>query len=289
MIKNKKSTNHITNTFTYALIGLSILVVYQEIIARSNFVSVGINTVYWVELGLPVAYLTENKKKRYSLIGLIGIAVFVSLKSTAMIAFVIPILFVILINGYKKNGHLSKGLFVIIVLCLLIYVIIPDFEQMLQKEFGLSWITKINNSLESGGSGRTEIWKTVISYQSDSTIGQWLFGHGYGGVITYTGRLSAHNDCFEVLFDYGLVAFIPYIYAFFCLIKSTMVMIRKKSRVGIAMGISLVQFTIISLFSHLIIYPWLLLTPSIIWAACFAENYNSKNNSFVKANGVKCE
>lgn len=57
-----------------------------------------------------------------------------------------------------------------------------------------------------GGSGRTEIWETKLEAFSQGNILQLLFGNGYYGGMTITGRYQGfHNDFVGFLVEYGIL------------------------------------------------------------------------------------
>ncbi|MBR3830019.1 MAG: O-antigen ligase family protein [Muribaculaceae bacterium] len=57
-----------------------------------------------------------------------------------------------------------------------------------------------------GGSGRTEIWEAKLRAFSQGNIAQILFGNGYYGGMTITGRYQGfHNDFVGFLVEYGIV------------------------------------------------------------------------------------
>jgi O-antigen ligase len=57
-----------------------------------------------------------------------------------------------------------------------------------------------------GGSGRTEIWEAKFRAFSQGNIAQILFGNGYYGGMTITGRyMGFHNDFVGFLVEYGIV------------------------------------------------------------------------------------
>ena len=257
-------------TFVFVVLFLAVLIVYHELVIRNSVMNSGINIVYWCELGLPAAYMVHHKRLRMACTIMIGIAVLLSLKATALLAFVLPLLFVYLMHGYIKTGHISIKVILLGVLFFAVYLFLPEIENIIYDLLGLSWATKFENAMDSGGSGRTEIWQSVIDLQCSSSAYQWIFGHGFDGVIAYTKRLSAHNDFLEVLFDYGLVAFIPYVWGVMLVFRHVASMIRKRVQIGIALGINLIQFLILSSFSHLMIYPWFMLGIAFIWAICLA-------------------
>jgi len=269
--KEPKLKETITSCYAIILLFLSILVIFNEFVVRNSGVMSGLNTVYWIEMGMPIACLTKNKRLRISLLCIIGIAVIASLKASALLAYVLPMILGVFIDSQSKKGTLTMRNFLLLLSMVAMFVMLPFIEDFVNSVFGFDWATKFSNSLESGGSGRFDIYDRVIKFQMSSTPLEWLFGHGYEGVQRATGSLSAHNDFLEVLYDYGLIAFVPYLMAFFHLIKMSKGLLAKNRMVGIALAMSSIQFFVMSCFSHMVIYPRLLMSCAVIWAICAAE------------------
>lgn len=269
--KNPRLKDTVISSYSIVLLLLLVLVIINEFVVRNAGITGGLNTVYWIEMGLPLAFLTNNKKMKIALLCGIGIAVIASMKATALLAFVLPLLFAAFINSQSKKGKLTLSGLLLLAGMLLLFIMLPFIEDLINSVFEFDWSAKLSNSVESGGSGRFDIYNNVIGFQKNSTLTQWLFGHGFEGVQRATRSLSAHNDFLEVLYDYGLIALVPYLLAYFCMIKMARVLLVKNRQTGIALAISAIQFFVMSCFSHMVIYPRLLMACAIIWAVCAAE------------------
>ena len=250
---------------------LTIIVLANELIMRNRLVQSATNAVYWVEMGLPIAYMLKSKAKRVWWIVFIGCTVILSMKATAIIAFILPLLIASLIQSKIEKGKIRKGLLVLAFSVLAIYLLFPYVERFVYDAFGISWYDKFISSSESGGSGRLDIWTKVIELQGDSNLTEWIWGHGYGKVLILTGRWSAHNDFLEVLFDYGIVGTLLYIGIYNQLIKYALRYIKNRNASATALTISVIQMMVLSMFSHLVIYPHLLMTASLVWGYCMID------------------
>ena len=157
----------------------------------------------------------------------------------------------------------------IVSLVVIVFSVWSYLSDYLFSAFGVSWEAKIQQSLETSGSGRSVIWGQVISMISSSNVYQLLFGHGHDSVFKVL-QFSAHNDFLEVLYDYGLFAFMFYVAVYIKIIIDLRRMIRERYPYSTALAVSLVVFLIVSFYSHLVIYPGLLLNLAVFWAILYS-------------------
>lgn len=88
-----------------------------------------------------------------------------------------------------------------------------------------------------GGSGRTEIWETKLESFSQGNMFQIIFGNGFYGGATITGRLIGfHNDFVGFLVDYGIVGLCMLLYMLYYPIK----LVPKNSKTKIVIIVSIV-------------------------------------------------
>ena len=269
----KNKINYVLRIALLLTIILAIIISWNEINTWRllNSFSSGINTVYWVELFLPLALLIDKKPIKIFFICLIGIATLLSLKVTAVFSFVVPLLIGFSFDLRKKRGKINSGIVVAIVAVTIGYLMFSYFEQFFTSFLGFNWIMKFTASYDSGGSGRLDIWKNVLELLSTSNVLNIIFGHGHEAVRNNTiSHLSAHNDFLEVLYDYGIIGFSLYLLVYYKLISLIRKCMSKDNKIVMVLVVSVSQFFIMSMFSHLIIYPRLLLTIAITWGICFA-------------------
>jgi hypothetical protein len=169
-----------------------------------------LNDVYFLLLLLPWVLLFPKVLLKYAGILLIVVAVLWSMKRTALIVLVVALV------GYflAERSRLQKafdwrwvmGVSVLIIISFQLFLYID----ILADDY---ITTRLSGAFYDRGSGRLDIYNEVIRLQGNSTIDDWIIGHGHNTVRKYntlqgSDFLSAHNDWLEVLFDYGLPAFV---------------------------------------------------------------------------------
>lgn len=255
--------------FFWGLVLLSAFSVYNEMHVRQLIDIGGLNEVYWVLLGLPFAYCMSDKKLKYIAIIVIAYVVLLSMKSTAFLAIVIAIL-----AGWAVEGEMkSKSLVIMTVTMVVFFILWPMISDYLASTFNVVWIDKYNESVETGGSGRLEIWSKTLSAIAGSSFKEFFFGHGHNSVYKAIG-FSAHNDFLEVMYDYGIIAFSLYILFYYYLVATLNRMLKTNFRLKAAFAVSLTLFFTVSFLSHLMIYPGLMLHLAAFWGlsvGCFVK------------------
>jgi O-antigen ligase len=132
-------------------------------------------------------------------------------------------------------------------------------------------MSRFSSIAEDGGSGRSGIYREVLQIQAESDIWNWIIGNGYNTVAQKTSQLlSAHNDWQEVLYDYGLVGLFIYITLHLLLVQKIRSLVQSKNEYAPVLAMSYVMFLLMSLTSHLIIYPTYFLYLVALWGAIFA-------------------
>ena len=119
--------------------------------------------------------------------------------------------------------------------------------------------SRFSSISEDKGSGRDIVWRNVLDTYSKSPVLEKIIGHGhYSAIIVNRGHnidLSAHNDFLEVLFDYGIIGLILYLLLHIYLIKRLFFLKRNKSELFLPYLASYITMFIMSMVSHLILYP----------------------------------
>lgn len=89
----------------------------------------------------------------------------------------------------------------------------------------------------SGGTGRTDIWKHALRLYSESSIGRWLFGYGFGSFPTLMRKAmgvgkAAHNDVVQMLLETGIVGLVLYFKMWMEMAQHAM---KKKNAIALAL------------------------------------------------------
>jgi O-antigen ligase len=124
-------------------------------------------------------------------------------------------------------------------------------------------IEKINNSQIDEGSGRLDIYQETWQQNLNKPLINQMFGSGHNAValgysqasIMEIKSRSAHNDFLEILFDYGITGIAIYLYFIVSLIKVLKKSKQYNKKLYVILISSLLVFFLLSMYSHLNLYP----------------------------------
>lgn len=268
--RHQEDMNRIIILFVIGLIVLACYTTIQQNLVRSQIaLDGGMNELYTVLLLTPFLFLLKNKFIR--IVGLLSVCLMVllSLKATAIIALSLGLLSFYIISNIIR-GKKIKWWFVIGILLVIVFAAWgTKINQYLLIKLNVDWRGELSSAIGTGGSGRVDIWTETVNYQVKSNLGEWLFGHGYNTVVEKV-KFSAHNDFLEVLYDFGLLGLGIYLSLFIMLLKRLKEMICAKCVCAPAFGMSIIMVFVVSMFSHLIIVPGLLINCAALWAICLS-------------------
>lgn len=264
--------------FFYGLLLLSSYSLYNLIQVRHLVEVGGINEIYWVLTGFPFVFCVESNKIKWLGAGLIVLVVLLSLKSTAILSIIFSFLVVWIVSQRLHKGKNTKSTIAIITGSILILLFWSDISSYLESNFNVVWADKYDVAVNEGGSGRVEIWSKLIDAMKMSSSSKILFGHGHNSVAKLIG-FQAHNDFLEVLYDYGVIMFFLYLSLYLSLFKALFKMVKLNYRLSIPFAVSVVIFLSLSSFSHLMIYPGLMLNLAAFWGLCIGDYSKAKFNT----------
>ncbi|MCF2658965.1 O-antigen ligase family protein [Parabacteroides distasonis] len=225
---------------------------YSHVYRAFNFELIGDNAVFFPLMMLPWIACMSNTTKRWMMVAIIAICAITALKRSGII--IISVSTTVLFYGdfiYRKRLNVKKILAALLVVTGIFLIF----------RYKADSITDVNQRFdmlqEDGGNGRDLIYEDVIDRYSKSDFISKTFGRGFD---TVKGKdtnmaLSAHNDFLEVLYDFGAIGFVFYILIHFSLIKWTFRLFRACSQLAFPVLISYACFIVMSLVSHLILYP----------------------------------
>lgn len=226
-----------------------------------------LGTSYYVLFLLPTLLLTPHKWLRYVGLFITGLVLFSSFKRGGVIAFVLAIVVYLFVKEVLVERKFTRLLvFLTAMIALFIVLILVD------NAMGNIISERILNIREDGGSNRDQVWAMTWNMIKASDAQQLLFGHGHNAVLKCSPLgLSAHNDFLEMLFNYGIIGFTPYIVLHFQLIKQILMGIKMHNKNASIMAFTYTIFFCLSMISHVIVYPWICLIV-IPWGMLSAES-----------------
>ena len=230
----------------------------------------GDNFVFFVLLMIPWICLVPQNTKHWIALIIITLCSLVSLKRSAIIISLSSVAFLYVRDFLMRKRLSATSLFgagLIILLAIGIIYTQSDTVNKVSQRF--------EQIEDDGGNGRDVIYADVINRYESGTSAQKIFGRGFDSVrheSTFFVPVSAHNDFLEVLYDFGIIGIVIYVLIHISLIKWTIHLLRQRSPLGFPVMISYVCFIVMSMVSHLVLYPTYFAILVSFWA--FAECKN---------------
>lgn len=231
------------------------------------------NSIFYIVLLIPLLFLLPMRKK-YILMMVAIISTLFSFKRSAILSLFVMIVVCVYIDYfYHKKISFTKS----ILLSVILFSIIIGGGVYLDQLVGGVFFERFDTVVEDQGSGRLEIFNYVIEKIEHRPFEDKLMGTGFNSVIQ-NYSFSAHNDFLEMLYDYGIIGFLLYVLFVIQIIKTVFrshVLGNNYFQANIA---SFVIFLIMSMVSHLWLYPTFFAYLIVLWAITNGQidKYNRK-------------
>ena len=211
-----------------------------------------LNQIYYPLSLLPWILMIRKSTFRFICISIIAVLVFYSMKRTALIAFSLSIIAYLAVQFIMRPRMRLIYLISPLILTSIIVMLFYYYDEMHGGYFSY----RFSNVLDDQGSGRLEIYRDTIAMICGSSSFDLFMGHGFDMVaVDSLYGLSAHCDWLEVIYDFGLIGLILYTLMHILLIVNARSLIRAKAPFAAAFSAAYILFHVISITSHLIIYP----------------------------------
>lgn len=245
------------------------IIIYAALFTQVKLFSAGrgiplISTAYYTLFFLPFALLSQKKVIKWGGTVLVLYTLLLCMKRTGFIAFVAGIVVYILVEYRSAPKGSKKRAFVL--LGGLLALTAMYFFIMENTRGTFSVIDRLLSTGQTSNEGREDVWPVVISMIRHSDIIALIFGHGFDTVIENSPlALSAHCDFLEVIYDYGVSGLLLYLTFYKRLWNGFIKMYRQGSELAAPMSFTFVTAFVVSLFSHLIIFPTYFLGFCLFW------------------------
>lgn len=259
------------------------IIIYAALFTQVKLFSAGrgiplISTAYYTLFFLPFALLSEKKIIKWGGTVLVLYTLLLCMKRTGFIAFVAGIVIYILVEYRSAPRGSKKRAFVL--LGGLLALTAMYFFIMENTRGTFSVIDRLLSTGQTSNEGRKDVWPVVISMIRHSDIIALLFGHGFNTVIENSPlALSAHCDFLEVIYDYGVSGLLLYLTFYKRLWNGFIKMHRQGSELAAPMSFTFVTAFVVSLFSHLIIFPTYFLGFCLFWGLAMGSVDSEEANS----------
>lgn len=263
--------NRISNNIITIFIIMFVSYLINRVLFPSGDISIGYNSCFYPLMMLPWLTLIKKQVWKWICLILLGAAVLLSVKRSCAIIYVSSIA-IIYYNDFLKNrrGGITH-LFIGIIILFTGYIMINNssrFTIIKDRFYSIE---------EDGGSGRDRVFEDVIFRFNNFEIEDQIFGRGYNMVrgedtVTFV-PISAHNDFLEVLYDYGYIGVTIFVLIHLSIILLGIKRYRRKSPDSIAVIVSYICFIIMSMVSHLMIYPTYIAFLASFWGYITYKEY----------------
>lgn len=259
------------------------IIIYAALFTQVKLFSDGrgiplISTAYYTLFFLPFALLSEKKVIKWGGTVLVLYTLLLCMKRTGFIAFVAGIVIYILVEYRSAPKGSKKRAFVL--LGGLLALTAMYFFIMENTRGTFSVIDRLLSTGQTSNEGREDVWPVVISMIRCSDIIAVIFGHGFDTVIENSPlALSAHCDFLEVIYDYGVSGLLLYLTFYKRLWNGFIKMYRQGSELAAPMSFTFVTAFVVSLFSHLIIFPTYFLGFCLFWGLAMGSVDSEEANS----------
>ena len=210
---------------------------------------------------------------KYLQIVIIFACIILSYKRTALIAFIIILLYVAYRIGKDEEKSTKESLKNVLLFVLIIAVLLFIYNFILSRYSNINWLERLGDLSEDGGSGRTDRWNEFFVDMQNSSFIQVVFGHGV--VYPYY-----HNDLMQVIYNNGLIGCVLYVALCVYLIVLLFRMSKSNYKYTTAYGASLIIFFFNSAVGQVIVVHTWFLQMAVFWGIVLGDYY-----SFTKKKG----
>lgn len=226
--------------------------------------SMGNNMIFYVITLIPFILLSENRK--WKLLAMIFVSALSVLSFKRSVLIIISLILVVFIyyNYYKPSKNKSRNILMPVVGALMFMAILLSVNYYSD---GIA-VERLNNIEQDKGNGRLGRWENISNILSTSyKTKDLIIGKGFRYSAIAVGKFSgtAHNDFLEVFCDYGIIGLCLYVLFHLLVIRRMIFFIKTGSEYRLSYVSSYIVFFVMSMVSHLIIYPTYFVFLAIYW------------------------
>ena len=230
------------------------------------------DTAFFLIVYLPFVLMFKKRKtiKLFVLLLFVVVAV-LSLKRSIVLGLLV---FFVSYFVSSAKGNVLKKWYFWLMLPLVIAVV-----AYLYGTVGEILGARFNDSVETGGNGRTDIYVNIWHHFTSSSFLEQLFGHGLMSVRQINNGILAHNDFLQLLYDGGLMAATLYIFMWFALFSVAIKNWRLRKQIGnyYAVYVATIMLYLVLSLMNCFIYSYMLISPMMLAVGYQVGEIKNKN------------
>lgn len=258
-----------------------LMALYSFFLYRSGQISQPVvSDIYYPLCLLPFVLMWGNKKTIQIPIILMALGLLFSGKRAGVLAFIIAVtLYYLLLSFQDRKVKKFFKTFISFILLSIILVQLYNYTNSIYNFQTLERLQRITMlDLQDGSGSRYAIYKSVLEGLEESSLLEWIIGHGDKSVSREVNIGSlAHNDFLEIIYDYGLLPFILFVLFYFSLTIEFLRMMKKKYQHSAAFAVSLIISFFLSMFSYNMIFFASVTCTSAFWGVVLADWFRYKH------------
>ena len=240
--------------YIFAVIMLTILAcLYSYFSIYSTYNILGerghFGVAYYALYLLPIMLACDKRWLRVISILIVSVIIISSIKRGGLIALVLGLFAYLIVSQFitKKGLKTAIILFITLVALVILFYFLINY-------LGDNIIERLSDRDDETGSGRLDIWNSLIQRLSMQDFEFWIFCNGHMSTTKYSWEnLTAHNDFLEIVYNYGIINFIFYVLFFLSTIGYTIRSIRQKNKYAPALAAILTIFAVLSVVSIIVL------------------------------------
>lgn len=252
---------------------------YQQSIRESMLLQ--INNFYFVIAPLPFLFLIEKPFFRSLFLVLSTFCVVVSLKRSGFIIIVLLLLYTT--YYYTLSRGKLKRKFWFILFFVAVVGVAYNYMQSLDVEYYDRMITRIENTKDDGGSGRTSLLKKSQQKIGEMNVIELLIGKGFSACdsedLNPLGYASFHNDYSEMMYSYGIIGMLLLFGFIMNLFNKCRYAWKNNNRYRYSLMSSIIIFVVFSVTSSVFHYTYYMLPLFMYWGYVDAQFELSKQQT----------
>lgn len=266
-----------TDTFMLFVLNTSVVVLlwhFFNLYSLTSFNGFRTMGAYTLLMFLPFVLMLKSKIIKWTIAIAIFLALLVSLKRGGVISFALAIIAYFAVRSIISSKHILNTIVIFLIGIIIVSIFVYVDQLLLENQL----FERLINMQNDSGSGRMQVYRDVVQMIITSSESHIILGHGWDQVIAHQpDHFSAHNDYLEVLYDCGILGFIPLVALLVSMFIYLRRLIIRKSSYAPAMAAMLTAFMCNSTISHVILYAKFMSVVALAYGFMMAAEQQEQN------------